>query len=112
MNYTLNDRTGALSNDQREGLDTKLGLSLSRFASLVTDCNIVIEELKSETDSSRYKCSLVVNLQAAHEIKIEDQAANPQSSIEQAIQRTKRAIERHLRHHRGPRLGSSMTSRT
>nr|WP_136252475.1 hypothetical protein [Ningiella ruwaisensis] len=112
MDYSLDVNNMAVSDDESHLIDTRIGLTLSRYANLIEQCHICLLRQESNEDSLPVECKINLLLHAGHEIQIRDRARNTEYACTQALQRCKRAIERHLKHHRGVRLGSSITSRT
>jgi ribosome-associated translation inhibitor RaiA len=112
MNYTLDVTNLRLKDSEHEMIETRLGLSLSRFASLIAQSNIAFSAGSADMKQSAIHCEITLKLQSGYKIDIRDDAKSVELAFTQALQRSKRSIERHLRHHRGPRLGSSMTTRT
>ncbi|WP_371193358.1 HPF/RaiA family ribosome-associated protein [Glaciecola sp. SC05] len=112
MEYKLKLTNISLSEHERDLIDTRMSLGLTRFANLISKFEINLARKPKTENNLPIVCSVKVNLQAGHEIEVYDSANSADAALSQSVQRTKRAIERHLRHHRGPRLGSSMTSRT
>jgi ribosome-associated translation inhibitor RaiA len=112
MQYTLNVRNLRLQEKDIEMIDTRIGLTLSRFANLITASEITLKADSADADGRSVHCNIMLNLQSGPTIEISDDARSVEMAITQALQRSKRSIERHLRFLRGPRLGSSITTRT
>ena len=112
MQYTLNVRNVSLEQTQIEMIDTRIGLTLSRFANLIAKSEITLRAISAEAEQCKIHCDITLSLQSGPTIEISDDAKNVEMAFTQALQRSKRSIERHLRHLRSPRLGSSVTSRT
>lgn len=112
MDYNLTVKNISLSQQEREMIDTRMALTLSRFANLISSFDITFSAREQTETNLPVVCTIKVSLQAGHQIDVHDSANSVDSALSQSVQRTKRAIERHLKHLRGPRLGSSITSRT
>lgn len=112
MDYKLKVSNLSLDEQERELIDTRMSLGLTRFANLISSFDIVLKQQEQTETHLPIVCEVNVTLNAGHEIEVTDSAKSTDIALTQAIQRTKRAIERHLRYQRSPRLGSSMTSRT
>ncbi|MFC4699088.1 HPF/RaiA family ribosome-associated protein [Glaciecola siphonariae] len=112
MDYNITESDFSLSPHQTDIIDTRMGLSLSRFANLIAKCDLTFTNNTQQEPDLPVKCKIHILLHAGHEIEIEDHARELELCFSQAVARAKRSIERHLKHHRGPRLGSSMTTRT
>jgi len=112
MEFDIKLQELALSVEERDMLDTRIALGLSRFANLISSFDISLTKRNDTDPEMSVVCDIVVKLQAGHKIEVSDAARSTHEVLNIAIKRVKRAIERHLKHHRGPRLGSSMTSRT
>jgi hypothetical protein len=112
MQYTLNVCNLRLQEKDIEMIDTLIGLTLSRFANLIAGSEITLKTRSENTEQCSVHCSILLNLQSGPKIEISDDAKSVELAISQALQRSKRSIERHLRHLRGPRLGYSITTRT
>jgi ribosome-associated translation inhibitor RaiA len=112
MHYNLELNDISLSDQARNMIDTRIGLDLSRFAGLISDFDIYLSQNSQKNDKPPVACTIKITLQAGHQIVVEDTATDLDAGFTQAVMRSKRAIERHLKRHRGHRLGSSVTSRT
>jgi ribosome-associated translation inhibitor RaiA len=112
MQYTLNQCNLSLQATEIEMIDIRIGLSLSRFTNLIANSEITLRAVPADAGQSAVHCHITLHLQSGPCIKISDDAKNAETAFTQALQRSKRSIERHLRHLRSPRLGSSMISRT
>jgi ribosome-associated translation inhibitor RaiA len=122
MEYNLELSDVSLNEQARDMINIRVGMALSRFATLISDFDIVLSKdstnkkntskPKHQDDQGPLICKIKITLQAGHQIEVEDTGPDLDAGFSQAIVRSKRAIERHLKHHRGPRLGASMSSRT
>ncbi|WP_395344079.1 HPF/RaiA family ribosome-associated protein [Ningiella sp. W23] len=110
MEFSITHTDLVLTASQQEMIDERIALSLSRFASIVSGCELSIRE-SNGPNAAVIECSISVGLQSGHSISIEDNGHKLESAIAQCVQRCKRAIERHLKHKRVPRLRSASSAR-
>jgi ribosome-associated translation inhibitor RaiA len=112
MQYKLKLTGISITKRERDILSNRISLNLSRFTSLISNCDIRLIRVQNTESAFTVICEIKMLLQAGFEIEIEDSADTLESAVAQALERCKRAIQRHLKHHRSTRLGSSTTTRT
>jgi len=111
MEYKLKLSNLSLNEQERELIDTRMSLGLARFSNLITNFDIKLG-LHDETETHLpVICEVNIELHGGQEINIFDSAHDINAALTQTIQRTKRSIERHLKHHSHSRLGASSISR-
>lgn len=97
MQYTLVHNDIELTEDTRAVIDAKLSLNLSRFTNAIAQCEIAFVT-ESVMPEKLVRCTVKIRTNAGEQIEISDTAKDPVASFTHSLTRTKRSVERHLKH--------------
>lgn len=110
MQYAIDNE--GLQPDEKElkAIETQIGLTLSRFTNIVTNCSISFTNGSCAYPNNTITCHLCVSLNQI-EIEITDTGDNISDVFALTLSRVKRSIERHLKRNRLNRISTSSGSR-
>ncbi|MDT0594501.1 hypothetical protein [Glaciecola petra] len=110
MRYTIHENSENINDNDREFIDSRVGLSLSRFNNITSSFDIVFDKLDNGK-SPLTSCTICIKMTNATDIVVTDSANSIQQAFLITLNRVKRNIERQLKRSKGSRLGPSLNAR-
>ena len=110
MQYTIDNSGIQPSVDDLETIETSIGLTLSRFSSIITRCDVSFFNDSIHCEPNMVSCRLSVSLIKSPDFTVANTADSISESFPIALNRVKRSIERHLKRSKPSRM--SMMPRT
>lgn len=110
MQYTIRQNYENVSDNDREFIDSRIGLSLSRFNSITSNFEIRFDKVE-HGKKPLTACTICIKMTNAADFVVTDSAESVQQAFVVTLNRVKRNIERHLKRSKGSRLGPSLSAR-
>ncbi|MFC3120190.1 hypothetical protein [Agaribacter flavus] len=111
MQHKLNSAQFKISETDRNMIDTRLALSLSRYVSVIDNFIIDVKEETSADGSQLIVTETKFNLSGTNKIHLKVKADNLENAITQLTNKAKRTIDRHLKHRQLHRISTQSVSR-
>jgi hypothetical protein len=110
MHYHIDSNGLQPDPKERKTISTQIGLVLSRYNNIVTNCSIKFTDESEVYPSNMIACHLTVSLQQI-EVVITDTGPSINEVCVSALGRVKRNIERHLRRSGVNRVHTAVSTR-
>ncbi|GLR70477.1 hypothetical protein [Agaribacter marinus] len=111
MQYKINCKDLKISDAEKTMIDTRLGLNLSRFVTVVDNYTITIEEASSADNTKLVMTSATFTLPGTNKISLEARADKLDNAVLLLVGKSKRIIDRHLKHRQLNRISTDSVRR-
>lgn len=111
MQYLINNDGIEPNELDRELIETKIGLSLSRFANIISKCEISFKEVPQQRAKALICCTIDIKTNAQTQFTVSDSASSISQSFPLALNRITRNIDRHNKRQNVTRGGIGLGNR-
>ncbi|MFT4654851.1 MAG: hypothetical protein ACI82S_002510 [Patiriisocius sp.] len=108
MKYIIDSKGIQPSKDELKIIDAKIGLSLSRFNNIITQCEVSFLKENETIGTNMVSCRLSVSVIKSSDFIITDTANTINEAFSITLGRVKRNIERHLKRIKPQRMAATI----